>query len=120
VRAELGLVGRHVDIDRAVALAALAAEAQIERVLDRVVAPIARDGAAMHHLEQEVRAAARRMLLLACCEVARAHDAVFGVVPAAFADADATDRGALPIAFGWKGEAGLEARRAVFRAEAQI
>ena len=34
VREELGLVGRHVDVHRALALAALAGQAQVERLLD--------------------------------------------------------------------------------------
>jgi hypothetical protein len=38
-RQELGLVGRHVDTDRAVGFAALAGQAEIQRVLDVLVAP---------------------------------------------------------------------------------
>src|SRR5207237_3816449 len=98
MRAELGLVGRHVDINRAIVLAALAGEAEIERLLDRVALPAVLQWPAMHHLEQQVRAAARRMLLLARRDIAWAHDTIFGVMPAAFADPDAAQRGAVPAA----------------------
>ena len=39
MRAELCLVGRHVDIDRAIVLAAFTGETQIERALDRIALP---------------------------------------------------------------------------------
>src|SRR5262249_61646415 len=90
MRAELGLVGRHVDVHRAVALAALAAEAEVERLLDRRALPAVGDRAAVQHLEQQPRAAARRIALLAARHVARAHHAVLAVAAAARADADAT------------------------------
>ena len=41
---ELRLVGGHVDVDGAVALAAFAREAEIERVADRLRAPAVLDG----------------------------------------------------------------------------
>src|SRR5947207_11597947 len=120
MRAELGLVGRHVDIDGAIVLAAFAGKAEVERLLDRAALPAVLERSAMHHLEQQVRAAARRVLLLARRQVARAHDAVLGVMPAAFADPDAAYCGPVPAALGREGEAGVEPRRAIIRAEAQI
>src|SRR5205085_6748274 len=110
MRAELGLVGRHIDIDRAIVLAALAGEAEIERLLDRIALPSVLERPALHHLEQQVRAAARRVLLFARRQVARAHDTILGVMPAAFADADATDRGAVPAALARERKVGIEAR----------
>src|SRR5205814_2288356 len=110
----------HVDIDRAVVLAALAGEAEVERFLDRIALPAILERSAMHHLEQEMRAAARRMLLLARRDVARAHDTVLGLVPAAFADPDAAHRSAVPAALRREGEAGVEPRRTVIGAEAEI
>src|SRR5438067_499268 len=120
MRAELGLVGRHVDIDGAIVLAACAGQAEVERLLDRAALPAVLERSAMHHLEQQVRAAARRVLLLARRQVARAHDAVLGVMPAAFADPDTAYCGPVPAALRREGEAGVEPRRTVIGAEAEI
>src|SRR5512142_1264669 len=76
VREELRLVRRHVNVQRTVTLAALARETQVERLVDALVGPAARDRIALHHLEQHPRAAARRVLLLARHAIARAHRAV--------------------------------------------
>src|SRR5579884_250857 len=75
VREELRLVGRHVDADRTLVLAALAGEAEVERLLDLFRAPAAVEGLAAHHLEEEPRPSARRVLLLPRGLVARAHHA---------------------------------------------
>ena len=72
---ELGLVGGHVHADRAVALAALARQAQVQRLGDLVGPPAVRDHLAVRHLEQQPRAAAGGVLLLAGRPVARAHHA---------------------------------------------
>ena len=91
VREELGLVGGHVDVDRAFALAALAREAEVERVLDALVAASRLPSDfALQQLPQQMRAAARGVLLLARDHVARAHRAA--LVLAARADTDAAQR----------------------------
>src|SRR5262249_57823672 len=60
---ELGLVGRHVDVDRAVRLASLARQAEVERLLDARVAPTAAaDRVALEHLEQQAGPGAGRGL----------------------------------------------------------
>ena len=89
VSQELGLVGRHVDVDRAIAQAALAGEAQVERVPDGFGAPPFGDHVALQHLEQQASPPARRVLLVARHHVARAHRAALG--PPALAHADAPE-----------------------------
>src|SRR5205823_2292074 len=81
---------RHVDGDRALALAALARETQVERVLHVLVAPTARQRIAFEHLEEQTGSSPRRMRLFARDPVTRAHRAA--AVTAALADADAADR----------------------------
>ena len=56
---ELGLVRGHVHVDRALALAALARQAEVERVVDLLAAPAVGDGLAAQHLEEDPRAPAR-------------------------------------------------------------
>src|SRR4051812_1724179 len=90
VGAEFGLIGGHVDIDRTIALASLAAEAKIERFLDGFAAPAILDRVATQHLEQQACAAAGAMLLLQGRHIAGAHPPVFAVGAAARADPDAT------------------------------
>src|SRR5690606_34245331 len=58
VREELGLVRRDVHVHRAVALASLAREAEVERFLDLLALPAIPDRLTLKHLEEEVRAAA--------------------------------------------------------------
>ncbi len=93
---ELGLVGGHVDIGRAVLLAALARQAQVEGVLDLPRAPAVADRAVpvpVEHLEQQPGPPARGVLLLPRHLVRRAHHraALVGELPAP-ADADAPVR----------------------------
>ncbi len=73
---ELGLHGGHVDLDRAVLLAALAGQAQVQRVADLGGPPARRDrgvGVPLQHLEQQPAPAAGGVLLLAGDHVRRAH-----------------------------------------------
>src|SRR5690606_22473986 len=90
VREELGLVRRDVHVHRAVALASLAREAEVERFLDLLALPAIPDRLTLKHLEEEVRAAAGRVLLLAEHHEARAHRPA--VQAPALADADAAQR----------------------------
>src|SRR5437868_13281699 len=73
MREKLGLVARHVDVHGTVAFAALAGETQIERLLDRRLAPPAGQDFAFHHLEEQPRPAARAMLFFTRHAIARAH-----------------------------------------------
>ncbi len=91
VRQEFGAICRDVHVGRALALAGLTRQAQVERFLDALVLPAAVDDIALQHLEQHVRAAPGAVLLFERHHVARAHHA--GVLLAALADADAAQRG---------------------------
>src|SRR6185312_14619285 len=91
--AKLGLVGRHVGIDRAVAFATLAAEAEVERFLNRLAAPEVIDRPAVQHLEQQPGTTACGVSFFTRCLVAWAHNALARVVPAAGPDADAARDG---------------------------
>ncbi|PSK58166.1 hypothetical protein B0E53_06977 [Micromonospora sp. MH33] len=88
---ELGLVGGHVHVHRAVRLAALARQAQVERVPHRLGTPAVADRAApggpVEHLEQQAGPAAGGVLLLPRDHVGGAHDTAG--VAAALADAHA-------------------------------
>ena len=75
VAQELGLVGGHIDVDRALALAAFAGQAEIKRFFNLIVAPAAFDDLALEHLPEQVGAAAGAVLFLECDLVARAHRA---------------------------------------------
>ena len=119
VREELGLIGRHVDVHRTVALAAFAGEAQVECVLDVRVLPALIERVAVQHLEEQARASARRVRLLPCGPVARAHRPA--LVPAAFADADTPNsrKREAPVVL-WKTEVGQWLRGLIVRAQTQI
>ena len=109
---KLRLVRRHVHVDRAIALAALAGEAQVERVLHFLALPAVVDDFAVHHLEQHARAAARGILFLARHHVGGAHRSA-AFAPAG-ADADAAQRGAgEAVSVGGIGEMRFGLRRVV-------
>src|SRR4030095_13299456 len=116
---ELGFVGGDVDADGTLGPASLAREAEIERLLDVLVLPAIGERIASQHLEQQVRAAARRMRLLARHLVTRTHRAA--VVAAAFPDADAAERREREAAtVVLKREMRGRLRWAVIGAEAQV
>src|SRR5690606_15768926 len=78
-----------------------------------------RDRLALQHLEEEVRAAARGVLLLLEHHVARTHDA--SVEAAAQSDADAAERGSGEAPFVSRvAEAGPGRGRAIVGAEAEV
>ena len=58
VREELGLPCGHVDVDGAFGFAGFAGEAEIERFVDFAVAPSIGKDIALHHLPEQVGAAA--------------------------------------------------------------
>ncbi len=70
-----GLVAGHVDPCRAVAAAALAGEAEVERLVDLGGAPALGDDGAVHHLLEDASATPGGILLISCRLVAGAHDA---------------------------------------------
>src|SRR6185312_1667830 len=95
MRQEFRLVGRHIDVDRTIALTPLAGETQVQRFLYVVIAPPVGDDVAVQHLPKVMRAAARRVPLLVRHHVAWAHGVIVGVLSlfsAAFAYADAAQR----------------------------
>src|SRR5579863_3645815 len=76
MREELGLVGRHVDVDRTIALAALARQAQVERLLHIFIAPAIGENVAVQHLPQLTSTAARRVFLFVGHHEAGTHGVV--------------------------------------------
>src|ERR1022692_2380798 len=86
VRQELSFVGGHIDADRAVALAPLAGEAQIERVLHVLVAPTVLNHISLGHLPQQVGAASGRVFFLASHAKTGTHDSTFIVAAFAYSD----------------------------------
>src|SRR5919109_2589118 len=95
MREELGLERRHVDADGTVVRAALAGKTEIERLEHLLRAPEL-ELLAVHHLPEDVRASARRVLLLARDHVARAHHAAIGTP--ALPDTDAAQCSVLEAA----------------------
>src|SRR5204863_6953728 len=91
MRKKLGLERRHVDAHGTVVGAALAREAEIERVVHLPRAPHV-ELAAVQHLPQDPRATPRRVLLLERDLVARAHHVAARIGATALADADAARR----------------------------
>jgi hypothetical protein len=59
MRHKLGLVGRHIDRDGAIAFAALAGKTEMERLPDLLALPAVLDNLALQHLKEQPRAAAR-------------------------------------------------------------
>ena len=84
---EFGFVGGDVHLDRAVALAALAGDAQVEGLEDVVVAPQVRQRLALEHLPQKAGPAPGGVAFLVRGLERRAHRPA-GLAPA-LADADA-------------------------------
>ena len=116
---ELGLVGGHVDVDGALALAGLAGEAEIEGLFHRLTAPAPAERVALQHFEEQARAPARRVHLLARRHVTGAHDARLRLA----ADADAH---AAPSRLGEAGivvsisEMGLQLRWSICGSQTQV
>ena len=119
VREKFGLVRGQINAHRAVALAALAGEAEVERLFHVLVAPAVADHVALGHLPEQVGAAAGGVLLFVRHPPARAHDAAF--LAAAFSDADAAQHGVgqAAVVVG-KLEVGLGVPGLVVGAQAQI
>ncbi len=88
---ELRLVRRHVDVDRALALARLARQTQVERLADLFRTPGVRQGLAAQHLAQHPGAAPGGVHLVTGGLERRAHRAG-GVAAAADADAVGGER----------------------------
>src|SRR5205085_9139322 len=117
----LGLVRRHVDVDGTITLAALTAQAEIERFLHLFALPAVRDRPAVQHFKQQPRATARAVLLFPGCHVARAHHTLTAVVAATGSDAHtAAGRPGEAAAILLVREAALDLRRPVERSDAQI
>src|SRR5215475_12448473 len=64
MRQKLRLVGRNIYIDRTVAFAAFAREAQIQRRFHMLILPAIANNLAAGHLPEQMRATASRVLLL--------------------------------------------------------
>ena len=124
MREELGLVGGDVHVDGAIALASLAGEAEIERLLDFFAAPAIADdpifsGWALRHLPEKVSAAAGGVFFFACDPIAGTHDAAFFAT--AFANTDAAQGGVRQAAVvGGKLKARLRFPGRVVGAKAEI
>src|SRR6266852_442236 len=74
---KLSLVGGNIHSHRAIALAAFAGEAKIERLLDLLASPTVADHLSLSHLPEQVSAAPRGVFFLASGTVARTHQAAF-------------------------------------------
>ena len=107
VREELGLHRRHVDAQRALALARLALEAEVEDLVQPLVAERLARVRLRERLDERVGAPAGGVLLLAGGHVGRAHHALAGL--AAGADALAAVGGVAHAAA--EVEVGLERQR---------
>ena len=75
VREELGLVGGYIYLDRALTFAALAGQAEVQRLLDVRVAPAVVQGVTLQHLEEQAGASAGRVFFLARHHIAGTHGA---------------------------------------------
>ena len=117
---EFSLVGGHVDVDRAVVRAALAGQAQVERVEHLAGLPAVGDRLAAQHLEQQPGPAPGGVLFVAGGPVAGAHGGVRLGDPA-LADADAAQRSVREVAavFG-VAEPDRRAGRVVVGAELEV
>ena len=116
---ELGLVGGHVDVDRAVPLAALARQAQLQRLVDLLAAEAVFDRLALEHLEQDPRAPPRGVLLVEGHHVARAHRAALDVAALAGADASGGGVGEAPAVLR-VGEVRVRLGRVVFHPQLEV
>src|SRR6266567_9617100 len=65
VREKLGFIGRHIDIDGAIALTALAGQAQVQRLLDMLVAPVILEYLALQQFEEHAGTTTGGMFLFA-------------------------------------------------------
>src|SRR5215467_2017115 len=93
VREEFGFVGGDVDARRTVALAALAGEAEIERVLDLFTLPAIFDDFTLCHLPQQVGTAASGVFFFASGAEAWTHHTAFVAAALAYSDALQSDGG---------------------------
>src|ERR1039458_6187786 len=87
MRQKFGFVGRYIDADRAIAFAAFAGEAEVERFFDGFVLPAVFDDFSFRHLPEQVGAAAGGVLFVARDAEAGTHDTAG--VAAALADSNA-------------------------------
>jgi hypothetical protein len=120
VREELRLVGGHVHVHRAVALAPLAGEAEVERVFHGFAPPSICKHLALNHLEEEPRPAARGVFLFARHHEARTH--CCALEPAARTHTDTAQRRPREAAAVIAGKAKMrrERRRLIFGAKPQV
>ena len=118
VREELGLQRGHVDAERALALARLALEAEVEDLVQALVAHRGARVGLRERLHERVGPAARGVLLLARGHVARAHHAAAGL--AARADPLAAVGGAAHPAVLGERQPGGQDRRGRQRRVAQV
>src|ERR1035441_3806240 len=81
VREEFRFVGRDIDTHGAIALAAFAGEAEVERFFDGFALPAVFDEVSFRHLPEQVGAAASGVLFLARDAKARTHHSA-GIVAA--------------------------------------
>src|ERR1044071_7498953 len=70
---ETGLVRRHIDLHRTLALTPLARKTQIERFFNRLALPPVCNRFTPNHLAEQTSPAARGMLFLVCDHVAGTH-----------------------------------------------
>ena len=97
VRHEFGFVSSHVNIDRTLAFASLAAQTEVEGFLNVLVLPPGFQFFALQHLKEKMSASTRGVLLFQGHHVARTHHAF--ILPSALANSDATHRAVPKVTF---------------------
>ena len=90
MRQKFCFVSRDIDADRAIAFAAFAGKAEVERFLHRFVLPAVLDDISFRHLPKQVGTSASGVLFIARDAEAWTHYSAF--VAAALADSDAAQR----------------------------
>src|SRR3954471_3402642 len=95
---ELRLVGGHINVHRAIAFASFARQAEVERFLHMLVAPLWLQLFSFHQLKKQMGAATRRVLFLMRHQKRRTHGVIARLLPdrsSAFPDSDAAQCSAL-------------------------
>src|SRR6185312_264860 len=86
MRQKFGLVGRHVDVDRAISLAAFAGQTQIQRLFDMLVAPAVFEWLSLEHFKEQTRPPTRGVGFFVCDHIAGTHGPASRAAALAYTD----------------------------------
>src|SRR6266567_8244717 len=123
VSKKLSLVGRHVNVHRAITFASLEGQAQIQRLFYVLIMPSIVYDVAVHHLPEQMCSPARGVHLFPRDHVARTHCVLltFAIFPAALAYPNAPQCCVSEAAvIFWKLEVGGRIPRFVIRTQTQV